>query len=141
SAEGRGAPFHASRQRVRMMQLDTEPRNDVPSASMAPAVRTSGIGMVYPGVVRALDDVSIDFPRGKLITLLGPSGCGKTTLLKIIAGLQRPTEGTVEVNGRPIDGPGPDRALVFQDFALLPWATVIRNVAFGLELQGMPRGE
>jgi NitT/TauT family transport system ATP-binding protein len=97
--------------------------------------------MLYPGGTQALKNVSIDFPRGKLITLLGPSGCGKTTLLKIIAGLQRPTSGSVEVNGKQIDGPGADRALVFQDFALLPWATVIRNVAFGLELQGMPRGE
>ncbi|MEX0841967.1 MAG: ABC transporter ATP-binding protein [Xanthobacteraceae bacterium] len=97
--------------------------------------------MVYPGPVQALEDVDLDFPTGQLTTLLGPSGCGKTTLLKIIAGLIEPTAGTVQVNGQPVQGPGPERAFVFQDFALLPWATVIRNVAFGLELRGVPVAE
>jgi NitT/TauT family transport system ATP-binding protein len=97
--------------------------------------------MVYPGPVQALQDVDLDFPAGELTTLLGPSGCGKTTLLKIIAGLIKPAAGTVLVNGRPVEGPGPERAFVFQDFALLPWANVIRNVAFGLELRGVPTAE
>jgi len=91
--------------------------------------------------VQALQDVDLEFQAGKLTTLLGPSGCGKTTLLKIIAGLIRPASGTVLVNSRPVDGPGPERAFVFQDFALLPWANVIRNVAFGLELRGVPTAE
>jgi len=93
------------------------------------------------GEVEALRDMSLDFPRGQLTSLLGPSGCGKTTLLKIIAGLLEPTSGEVIVNGRAVDGPGPDRAFVFQDFALMPWANVLRNVAFGLELRGMARSE
>ena len=93
------------------------------------------------GETEALRDLSLDFPRGQLTSLLGPSGCGKTTLLKIIAGLLEPTSGEIEIDGRKITGPGPDRAFVFQDFALLPWANVIRNVSFGLELRGMAKSE
>ena len=93
------------------------------------------------GEIEALRLIDLDFPRGKLTTLLGPSGCGKTTLLKIIAGLVEPTSGEVRVNGKIVTGPGPERAFVFQDFALMPWATVMRNVAFGLELKGMGKAE
>ena len=93
------------------------------------------------GEVEALQDLSLDFPRGELTTLLGPSGCGKTTLLKIIAGLLAATSGEVIVNRETVTGPGPDRAFVFQDFALLPWASVLRNVAFGLELRGVAKSE
>ncbi len=105
------------------------------------AVEVKNIGKIYGGNVEALRDVSLAFPRGKLSTLLGPSGCGKTTLLKIIAGLIPANGGEVWVDGRKVDGPGPERAFVFQDFALLPWATVLRNVAFGLELRDMPLAE
>lgn len=93
------------------------------------------------GEVEALQDLSLDFPRGELTSLLGPSGCGKTTLLKIIAGLLPATSGEVIVNGETVTGPGPDRAFVFQDFALLPWASVLKNVAFGLELRGVAKSE
>ena len=93
------------------------------------------------GDVEALSDLSLDFPRGQLTSLLGPSGCGKTTLLKIIAGLIPATSGEVLVNGEAVTGPGPDRAFVFQDFALMPWATVMRNVSFGLELRGVAKSE
>src|SRR6056300_2031186 len=93
------------------------------------------------GDVQALENMSLDFPRGQLTSLLGPSGCGKTTLLKIIAGLLPATSGEIIVNGTPVTGPGPDRAFVFQDFALLPWASVMRNVAFGLELRKVAKSE
>ncbi len=109
--------------------------------SGAAAVSVRGVSMIYPGPVQALKDIDLDFPAGQLTSLLGPSGCGKTTLLKIIAGLLTPAAGTVLVNGKKVEGPGPERAFVFQDFALLPWATVIRNVAFGLELRGVPTSE
>ena len=106
-----------------------------------PIVTTRGISKVYGGRIHALEDINLEFRRGELTSLLGPSGCGKTTLLKIIAGLLEPTGGEVEVDGRPVSGPGPERAFVFQDFALMPWATVLRNVAFGLELQAIPPAE
>jgi NitT/TauT family transport system ATP-binding protein len=103
-------------------------------------VEVRGISKTYGGV-EALRDVDLDFPRGKLTSLLGPSGCGKTTLLKIIAGLIDADSGSVAVNGKKVSAPGPERAFVFQDFALLPWATVLRNVAFGLELRGTAKEE
>ena len=104
-------------------------------------VEVNQVGKIYDGGVEALTNVSVALPHGRLSTLLGPSGCGKTTLLKIIAGLIRPSCGEVWVKGKKVDGPGPERAFVFQDFALLPWANVLRNVAFGLELRGLPKEE
>jgi NitT/TauT family transport system ATP-binding protein len=91
--------------------------------------------------VEALKDVSLDVRDGEFLTVLGPSGCGKTTLLRILAGLELYDSGEITVSGKPITGPGPDRAMVFQSFALLPWATVIQNVAFGLELRGVPKAQ
>ncbi len=122
------------------------PRNQHQEGALAtgreePAVRVVDVTMDFAGGVRALEDVSFALPKGELTSIIGPSGCGKTTTLKIIAGLIQPTSGEVLVNGSPVRGPGPDRAMVFQDFALMPWATVLRNAAFGLELQRVPRKE
>ena len=102
---------------------------------------TDTINVVYQESLIALQNVSLDIPAAKLTAILGPSGCGKTTLLKVIAGLIKPTSGSVKVRGKEIEGPGPDRALVFQDFALLPWATVLQNVGFGLRARGVPKKE
>ncbi len=106
-----------------------------------PIIEVKGISKTYDGGVEAIKNIDLQIPRGKLITLLGPSGCGKTTLLKIIAGLLPQSGGEVLVNNTPVNGPGPERAFVFQDFALLPWATVLRNVSFGLELRKMPKDQ
>ena len=104
-------------------------------------VEVKGVGKTYDNGVEALRDVNLSYPKGQLSTLLGPSGCGKTTLLKIIAGLIPRNKGDVLVNGKKVEGPGPERAFVFQDFALLPWADVLRNVAFGLELRGVQKAK
>ncbi|WP_372840354.1 ABC transporter ATP-binding protein [Phaeovulum sp.] len=121
-----------------MSQIKSHTVQAKPAADIAVSVR--GVSKTY-GDVQALKDLTLDFPRGELTSLLGPSGCGKTTLLKIIAGLLKATSGEIMVNGQKVTAPGPDRSFVFQDFALLPWATVIRNVAFGLELRGVAKSE
>ena len=92
----------------------------------------------------ALHDVSLTVADGEFVVVVGPSGCGKTTLINAIAGLIAPTRGTIAVDGRRVSAPGPDRALVFQDYALLPWRTVWGNIRFGVEMQrgrDVPRGD
>ncbi len=101
---------------------------------------------IYPGrageaEVLALDGIDLVVKDEEFVCLLGPSGCGKTTLLKIIGGLIGWDRGQVLIEGQPVAGPGPDRGMVFQNFALLPWADVVANVAFGLELRGMSKDE
>ena len=91
--------------------------------------------------VEALRDITVDIPNGQFACLLGPSGCGKSTLLNAVAGFSLPTTGSVEVDGRPVEGPGPDRGMVFQEYALFPWMTVEQNVAFGLEIRKSPAAE
>jgi NitT/TauT family transport system ATP-binding protein len=92
-------------------------------------------------LMEALHDVDLIIEEGEFVCFIGPSGCGKTTLLRIVAGLDTPTEGTALLDGNVITGPGPDRGMVFQEYSLFPWRTVIDNIAFGLELKGMPQGE
>ncbi|MFI7544324.1 ABC transporter ATP-binding protein [Actinoplanes sp. NPDC049599] len=100
----------------------------------------TGVGMRY-GAFTALDDISLDVSAGEFVCLVGASGSGKSTLLSLIAGLSRPTAGVIALSGTPVAGPGPDRGLVFQSGAVYPFRTVERNVAFGLELLGLPRAE
>jgi len=105
-----------------------------------PHIRVDGVTIAYEkpkaaGKLTAVYDANLDISRGTFVTIVGPSGCGKSSLLLAIAGLVTPAAGRVLVNGHCVSGPGRDRAVVFQDFALMPWRTVLHNVRFGLELQ------
>jgi len=91
--------------------------------------------------VVALTDFNLEVEKGLFLSLVGPSGCGKSTLLRIISGLMQPSSGRVLLSGRKVVGPGHDRAMVFQEFALMPWRTVMRNVEMGLEFRGVPTDE
>ncbi len=91
--------------------------------------------------VVALKNINLDIRRGEFVCLLGPSGCGKSTLLNAIAGFTPPTTGRITVDGKIVTGPGPDRGMVFQEYALFPWMTVEKNVAFGLEIQKVPKSQ
>lgn len=113
-------------------------------AQAKPLVRATGVNKVFgaqPGGVVALKDIDLEIRPGEFVCLLGPSGCGKSTLLNAIAGFSLPTAGTLEVSGKPVTAPGPDRGMVFQEYALFPWMTVEANVAFGLEIRGTGKDE
>ena len=109
-------------------------------SAAAPHIRVEGLTVAYEnpkagGTFIAVSNANLDIARGTFVTIVGPSGCGKSSLLLAIAGLVQPASGSVVVNGKLVSGPGRDRAVVFQDFALMPWRTVLDNVRFGLELQ------
>ncbi len=89
----------------------------------------------FDGLV-ALKGLDLEVKEGEFLSIVGPTGCGKTTLLNTIAGLEKPTSGSIEIDGRRVVGPGFDRGMMFQEGALLPWRTVAENVAFGLEIKG-----
>jgi NitT/TauT family transport system ATP-binding protein len=96
----------------------------------------------YAGTnVTAVHDVSLQVQEGEFVSVVGPSGCGKTTILNMIAGFIPLTSGEILVGGKPVKGPGPDRGVVFQSFALFPWRTVLDNVAFGPKMRGIGRAE
>ena len=117
----------------------------VEAAESAHEIEVRGLSHGYrtsDGIyVTALDDVSFDVPAGEVLTVVGPSGCGKSTLVHLLAGLLRPVAGTMLVDGLPVRGPGPDRGVVFQELAILPWRTVRRNIGHGLEIAHLPRRE
>jgi NitT/TauT family transport system ATP-binding protein len=89
----------------------------------------------------ALDHINLQVRAGEFVCIVGPSGCGKSTLLHLIAGLQAQTSGQVLVDGQPVQGPGTDRILIFQEHGLFPWLTVAENVEFGMKMKGVPKAE
>jgi len=91
--------------------------------------------------VTAIRDISLTVAAGDFVSVVGPSGCGKTTMLNMIAGFLPPTAGAILVDGHAVSGPGPDRGVVFQSFALFPWRTVLDNVAFGPKMRGVPKAQ
>ena len=93
------------------------------------------------GSIVALDDMTLDIEENKVTAFIGPSGCGKTTLLRLIAGLEYPTRGLISSYGNPIEGPGPDRGMVFQAYTSYPWLTVSANVEHGMKIQGVRKEE
>ncbi len=93
------------------------------------------------GDLKVLDDINIEIEKGEIVCVIGPSGCGKSTLLNIIAGLEKPTGGSVNLKGKEVKFPGPDRVVMFQEAALFPWLKVIKNVEFGLKMAKVSKHE
>ena len=112
------------------------------SASAQPVIVAENLTIGYSlhrerKLLTALKNITLTVNKGEFVVLVGPSGCGKTTFINAIAGIVQPWEGSVEVNGKPVSGPGPDRAMVFQDYALMPWRTVEANVRMPFELKNL----
>ena len=105
-----------------------------------PKITADRIGMRFGDVV-AVEDFSCTINEREFVSIIGPSGCGKSTMLYVIAGFLKATSGSLKVNDRSIEGPGPDRGIVFQEFVLFPWRTVLRNITLGPEIAGMGREE
>jgi ABC-type nitrate/sulfonate/bicarbonate transport system ATPase subunit len=122
-----------------MLEVQTNGRATAP-----PLLRVNGVHKVFAasnGTVEALRGINIAIGKGEFVCLLGASGCGKSTLLRIIAGFEKATQGSVAVYGIDVDRPGPDRGMVFQDYALFPWLTVRENINFGPRHRGVPTAD
>ena len=105
-------------------------------------ITVTGVNKVFKTSERevvALKDINLEIPKGQFVCLLGPSGCGKSTLLNAVAGFSLPSSGNIVADGKLVSGPGPERGMVFQEYALFPWMTVEQNIAFGLEVKGMEK--
>src|SRR5271165_2505599 len=113
-------------------------------ASGGPILEVTGLSKSFQGpsgTVAALQNASLTIHKGEFICLIGASGCGKSTLLRLMGGFERPTSGSVKMWGVPVDGPGPTRGMVFQDYGLFPWLSVKNNIAFGPRARGLPRSQ
>ncbi|HUB01638.1 MAG TPA: ABC transporter ATP-binding protein [Terriglobales bacterium] len=112
---------------------------------LVPKVALDSISLTYKSTsgepLLALDKIDLEVKPGEFLCIVGPSGCGKSTLLHLIAGLQAQTSGTVLVDGKPVQGPGTDRILIFQELGLFPWLTVSGNVEFGMRMKNVPKAE
>ena len=93
------------------------------------------------GTFTALDDITLTLRENEFVSFIGPSGCGKTTMLRLIAGLEMPTRGRISTFGETIDGPGPDRGMIFQAYTSFPWLTARKNIEYGMKIVGVPRAE
>jgi NitT/TauT family transport system ATP-binding protein len=129
-------------------QVGSATQQPSPDGARPVAVRIDGVSHEFSPPrqrrappVTALLDIQLDIAPQTFVSIVGPSGCGKTTLLRIVDGLIPPTRGRVWIDGAPVSGPARDRAMVFQDADLLPWRTALANVAFGLEVHGVPRAQ
>jgi NitT/TauT family transport system ATP-binding protein len=116
------------------------------TAGGQPALSLRGLAKTFTekktgNELEVLAGIDLDISPGSLTCVLGPSGCGKTTLLRLIGGLETASGGEVLFEGEPVAGPGPERGMVFQEYALFPWRTVIKNVSFGLDIKGAGRDE
>jgi len=115
---------------------------ELSQTSSAPPLKSSRISKEYlGGTFKALDDVSFELHENQITAFLGPSGCGKTTMLRIIAGLEYPTRGRLQVFGKNVDGPGPDRGMIFQAYTSFPWLTALQNVEYGMKILGVSAQE
>jgi NitT/TauT family transport system ATP-binding protein len=116
-----------------------------PPASQKESIALSGVFRSYANsrgsFTPALQNIDLEIEQGEFVCIVGPSGCGKSTLLHLLAGLDRPTTGEITVDGSPVQGPGTDRILLFQELGLFPWLTVRQNVEFGLKMAGVSRDE
>ena len=115
--------------------LDTQPMVALPSFPVR--LRFENVHVDFPtanGPMRVVDGIDLDIRQGEFVSIIGPSGCGKTTLLNIVGGFVKPTRGRVLLDDVPIEGPGPDRGVIFQEYGIFPWLTVRGNIEFGLRL-------
>ena len=119
----------------RVPALDTQPMVALPSFPVR--LRFDDVAVDYPtaaGPMRVVDGIDLEVRQGEFVSIIGPSGCGKTTLLNMVGGFVRPTRGRVLLDDAPIEGPGPDRGVIFQEYGVFPWLTVRGNIEFGLRL-------